>query len=175
MENKIKTSEFGLSMENKKDFDITLIDVKTYYDRLIGDICRAIETCEGKEIKSSEMELFSVSNISSQILADGKEYPLVSFIVRKKAIAFGIYRINITPFTMTIDGILSCDKGYKRQLMIKVLAKAVKNFHAEIFGDEFKKAFNDYHQFVKDIRIKAIENEKNQELIEIESMYRSLM
>ena len=175
MENKIKTSEFTMSMENYKDFDITSIDVKTYYDRLIGCICKVIGICEGDEIKTSDMELYSISDVNSQILVDGKEYPIVRFIVRKKSLNHGVYRVNITPFTMTIDGIIPSNKCHEKELTVKVLTKAVKDVHSEMFGDKFETAFKTYHQFVKNIKIKAVEAAKDKELNELEEMYEALL
>ena len=55
------------------------------------------------------------------------------------------------------------------------MTKAIKDFHTQIFGEKFEEKFREYHQFVKDKKVKEIEYKAKLELNEVESVYDTLI
>lgn len=170
-------SEFAEAMKNVKDFDIT--KVETYYNNLVGDICKVVSIREGIDISCDDVE-FSIGSEGMRVttLEDGNLYPCVDFVVVMKRKGLPrLYRMNITPFTAWLDEMGSIGKNYCKQEKIttRMLTKAIKDFHTQIFGEKFEEKFKGYHQFVKSKKVKEIEDKAKFELNEVESMYDTLI
>lgn len=172
-------SEFGEAMKNVKEFDITKLSAETYFSELLIPICEVIELREGFLIHFSDLELRNGSEGKGvEIFEDGNLYPKIEFVVLMKRKGLPrLYRMNITPFTAWLDEMGPIGKNYCKQekLTTKILTKAIKDFHTQSFGEKFLEKFKEYHQFVKDQKVKEIEDKKKKELNEVEFMYDTLI
>ncbi len=174
-----RKSEFGEAMENVKDFDITKLSAKYYFSVLDVFIRQVAEIREDIDIRLIDVEFKEGSEQKSVIpLEDGNLYPKIEFVVLMKRKGLPrFYRMNITPFTAWLDEMGPCGKNYCKdeKLTTRILTKAIKDFHTQIFGEKFEQKFKEYHQFVKNAKIKEIEEKKKKELNEIESMFDTLI
>lgn len=173
-------SEFAEAMENVKDFDITKLSAQDYFISLNESIRQVIEMREGIEIGFSDLQLRKEGSNERRIktLEDGKIYPYTSFVINKKRRGFPcFYRMNITPFTAWLNEMGPIGKNYckEEKLTTRMLTKAIKDFHTQLFGEKFSEKFKEYHQLVKDKKVKEIEDKAKLELNEVESIYDTLI